>query len=256
MGWSLSSSRRNDADRVSAGTPQCARPRPGAGRRMLAVLIGCAALFVVAPVAAAQATSLEGTVTAIKGGATLTGIEVTATSELGGTSGSATTVGGGTYTIAGLSTGEYKVTFHDPADKYVDQEKAIVLAAGTNMLSAALQEPGTISGRVTSAATGSGLGNVNISVEQFGGGEFFTHFTTTDPNGEYTITGLPPGQYSINFSSNEGGYISQDTTTTVTEGAVDTVNAALREGGKISGTVPSVRVGEVVLPPARMAHTR
>jgi carboxypeptidase family protein len=205
--------------------------------RTLAVLVGCIALFAMAPVAAAQATSLEGTVTAVKGGATLTGIEVTATSELGGTSGSATTAGGGSYTIAGLSTGEYKVKFHDPADKYVDQEKTTVLAAGTNMLSAALQEPGTISGRVTSAATGSGLGNVNISVEQFGGGEFFTHFTTTDPNGEYTITGLPPGQYSISFSSNESGYIPQGTTTTVTEGAVDTVNAALREGGKISGTV-------------------
>jgi hypothetical protein len=234
----LFSSRRGATDQAGAGARRSPdRRRAGAPRRTLAVLVGCIALFAVAPVAAAQAASLEGTVTAVKGGATLTGIEVTATSELGGTPGSATTTGGGTYTIAGLSTGDYTVKFHDPADKYVDQEKAIVLAAGTNMLNAALQEPGTISGRVTSAATGSGLGNVSVSAEQFGGGEFSFHFTTTGPNGEYTITGLPPGEYSISFSSNESGYIGQGTTTTVTEGAVDTVNAALREGGKISGTV-------------------
>jgi hypothetical protein len=234
----LFSSRRGATDQAGAGARRSPdRRRAGAPRRTLAVLVGCIALFAVAPVAAAQAASLEGTVTAVKGGATLPGIEVTATSELGGTPGSATTTGGGTYTIAGLSTGDYTVKFHDPADKYVDQEKAIVLAAGTNMLNAALQEPGTISGRVTSAATGSGLGNVSVSAEQFGGGEFSFHFTTTGPNGEYTITGLPPGEYSISFSSNESGYIGQGTTTTVTEGAVDTVNAALREGGKISGTV-------------------
>jgi len=236
----LFSSRCDATDRVGAGAARSPGSRSaGAPRRTLAVLVGCIALFAVAPVAAAQAASLEGTVTAVKGGATLTGIEVEATSELGGTPGSATTAGGGTYKITGLSTGEYKVKFRDPADKYIDQEKAIVLTAGTNMLNAALQEPGTISGRVTSAATGGGLGNVSVSAEQFGGGEFSYHFTTTGPNGEYTITGLPPGEYSISFSSNESGYIGQGTTTTVTEGAVDTVNAELKEGGKISGTVTS-----------------
>jgi hypothetical protein len=234
----LFSSRRAATDQVGAGSrPSPARRRHGASRRMLAVLVGCVALFAVAPVAAAQAASLEGTVTAVKGGADLTGIEVTATSELGGTPGFATTAGGGTYTITGLSTGGYTVRFHDPADKYVDQEKAIVLAAGTNMLNAALQEPGTISGRVTSAATGGGLGSVIVSVEQFGGGGFSNHFTITEANGDYTITGLPPGEYAINFSANESGYISQNTTTTVGEDEVATVNAALREGGKISGTV-------------------
>jgi Carboxypeptidase regulatory-like domain len=166
MRGSLFASRGDATDQVGAGAQRSpGRRRAGAPHRTLAVLVGCIALFAVAPVAAAQAASLEGTVTAVKGGATLTGIEVTATSELGGTFGSATTAGGGAYMIAGLSTGGYKVKFHDPADKYIDQEKSIVLAAGTNMLSAALQEPGTISGRVTSASTGSGLGNVSVSVE-------------------------------------------------------------------------------------------
>lgn len=240
MGRFLFSSRCDAIKREGAGAqPPRGRQSKGAPRRTLAVLVGCIALFAVAPVAAAQAASLEGTVTAVKGGATLTGIEVTATSELGGTSGFATTAGGGTYKITGLSTGGYSVKFHDPANKYVDQEKAIVLTAGTNMLNAALQEPGTISGRVTSAATGSGLGNVSISAEQFGGGEFSVHSTTTEPDGEYTITDLPPGGYTINFFSSESGYIAQSTTTTVAEDAVETINVALKEGGKISGTVTS-----------------
>ena len=206
---------------------------------MLAVLVGCIALFAVAPVAAQAATAtLEGTVTAVKGGATLTGIEVTATSESGGTFGSATTAGGGTYKIIGLSTGGYKVKFHDPANKYVDQEKAIDLAAGPNTLSAALQEPGTISGRVTSAATGSGLGNIQVRLRLSGTGEEESS-ATTNGEGYYTVGDLSPGDYSIDFFSFESSYISQSTTTTVVEGEVDTVNVALKEGGKISGTVTS-----------------
>jgi hypothetical protein len=240
MRGSLFSSCCDATDRMGAGTRRSVVRRPAdAPRRTLAVLVGCIALFAVAPVAAAQAAAtVEGTVTAAKSSAALEGIEVTATSESGGGSKSETTKAGGAYKIVGLSGGDYTVKFHDLAATYVDQSKSIFLAEGTTeTLNAALQEPGTISGRVTSAATGSGLGGVNVSVEQFGGGEFSTHFTTTGPNGEYTITGLPPGEYAISFSSNESGYISQNTTTTVGEGGVDTVNVALKEGGKISGTV-------------------
>ena len=239
----LFSSRCDAADSASAGAQQSSgRRRNGASRRTLAVLVGCIALFAVAPVAAAQAgtASIEGKVTSAKSGANLSGIEVTAISEHGGSPGSATTVGG-TYTISGLSGGEYKVSFRDPAAKYLDQETTVTLEEGkaTTGINAAMKEPGTISGRVTSAATGSGLGGVIVYAEEFGGEESSAHLATTEPDGEYTITDLPPGEYSISFSPNEGGYIGQGTTTTVTEGAVDTVNAALKEGGKISGTVTS-----------------
>src|ERR1022692_968554 len=158
----LSASRRDATDQASAGTRQPrSNRRNGAPRRALAVLVGCVALFAVAPVAAAQAAaSIEGTVTAVKGGANLKGIEVTASSEHGGGSGSATTEVGGKYKITGVSAGEYKGRFNDPTAKYVAQSKTIFLTEGTtNTLNAAMQEPGTTSGRVTSAATGSGLGN-------------------------------------------------------------------------------------------------
>jgi hypothetical protein len=204
------------------------------------VLVGCVALFAIVPVAAAQAAvSLEGTVTAVKGG-NLKGIEVTASSELGGTPGSTTTAGDGTYTITGLSTGEYTVRFHDPTAKYVDQFEPIVLAEGKNTLNASMRESATISGRVTSAATGSGLGNVQVRLSGLGGtGEEEERFVTTDGEGYYTLSNLPPGSYVLDFSSFESSYVAQSTTTSVGEGEVDTVNIALREGGKISGTVTS-----------------
>jgi Carboxypeptidase regulatory-like domain len=202
------------------------------------VLVGCVALFVIAPVAAAQAAAtIEGTVTAVKGGTPLVGIDVSATSESGGGSGFTTTEAGGKYKIPTLSAGAYKVSFHDPAAKYADQSKSTFLAEGEDqMLNAAMQEPGTISGQVTSAATGSGLGNVRVSVEKVGT-EFSFNSTITEPDGDYTLPNLPPGEYTVAFSSNEGVYISQSITTTVGEAATDTVNAALKEGGKISGTV-------------------
>jgi len=241
MRRSLSSSHCDATDRAGAGQPPRGR-RSGAPRRALAVLVGCVALFAVAPVAAAQAAaSLEGTVTAVKGGTHLEGIEVTASSEGGGGSGFATTEASGKYKIASLSEGTYKVSFRDPAAKYADQSKSTFLAEGEDQtLNAAMQEFGTISGRVTSAATGSGLGNVQVRLNGLSGtGEEEERYTTTEGEGYYTITDLPPGEYSIDFYSLEGSYISQGTETTVLEGAVDTVNAALKEGGKISGTVTS-----------------
>jgi hypothetical protein len=217
------------------------RPRNGAPRRALAVLAGCVALFAVGPIAVAQATapSLEGKVTAVKSGADLKGIEVMASSEQGGGSGSATTNAGGTYTISGLSTGEYTVRFHDPAAKYVDQDKTTIITAGTNTLNAAMQESGTISGRVTSAATGGALGSVEVRVDDLTGtGE--EHYATTEAEGYYTVSDLPPSSYAVEFLPGfETGYESQRTTITLGEGEAKNISAALKEGGKISGTVTS-----------------
>jgi Carboxypeptidase regulatory-like domain len=239
MRRSLSSSRRDATatDRASAG--RHLRGRNGASRRALAVLVGCIALFAVAPVAAAQATAtVEGTVTAVKGGA-LVGIEVTATSENGGGSVSEATKAGGAYKIANLSAGGYTVSFRDLAAKYADQSKSTFLSEGTtSTIDAAMQEAGTISGRVTSAATGGALGGVQVRVDDLDGTGEEEHFATTDAEGEYTVADLPPGEYMIEFVPNSGtGFQSQSTTTTLGEGETKNVSAALKEGGKISGTV-------------------
>lgn len=234
----LYSSRHDATDRSSAGTRQPRGERRNqAGRRTLAVLVGCVVLLAVAPVAVAQAAAtIKGTVTAVKGG-DLKGIEVTATNEHGASSTPVTTPTNGTYTITGLSAGEYTVRFHDPTDTYLDQVKSIPLVEDeTATLNAALQASGTISGRVTSATTGSGLEGIEVRVT--GTEEDSNTFTATGANGEYTVTSLPPGSYEVEFySPNQSGYLSQDTTTALAEGEVKNVSVALREGGKISGTV-------------------
>jgi hypothetical protein len=237
----LSSSHCDATDQASAVARQPhSRRRIGAPRRALAVLVGCIALFAVGPLAGAQAAgtaSLTGTVTPTKGGPPLEGIKVTA--EGSGGSGTTTTAGGGKYTIAGgqLGGGSYTVTFTDPGKKFVPLETNAFLTEGAaTTLNAKLQEFGSISGTVTSAATGAGLGGVFVSIS---GGTFESRLTTTtEASGHYTFKDLPPVTYSIQFSpSFESGYLFQSTTTTVGEGAVDTVNAALKEGGKISGRV-------------------
>jgi Carboxypeptidase regulatory-like domain len=211
--------------------------RRSTARRSLAVIVGCAALFALAPVAAAQAAAaLEGTVTALKGGTAVAGIDVTATSTGSGTSGSAITSGIGKYTISGLSESGYTVTFVDPTSKYAKQEKSLTLSAGTNPLNATLEETGTLSGRVTNAS-GAAVSGVSIDVSSQSPSES-ERFTQTNTNGEYSMAHLAPGGHNVSFNPIFGsGYISETVTTTVTEGAVDTLNVTLKEGAKISGRV-------------------
>jgi hypothetical protein len=206
-------------------------------RRMLAVLVGCVALFAIAPVAAQAATaSISGTVTSAKSGGTvgLPGITVTATNENGITL-STTTAAGGTYMISGLAKGEYTVEFFDASQVYLTLDKTATLEEAKNTpVSAELKASSVIAGTVTSAANGSGLGGVDVELFELGGLE--ERETTTGPNGEYTVTDLPPGAYEISFFPSSA-YLSQDTSTTLGEGEVKNVSAALVEGGKITGRV-------------------
>jgi hypothetical protein len=220
----------------------CAR-RAGVGRgaatrRTLAALIGCIALLAVAPVAAQAATaSISGTVTSAKSGGTvgLPGISVTATSELGSSS-FTTTAANGTYTISGLAGGEYTVEFSDASQAYLTQDKTATLTEGNNtQVNAELKASSIISGVVTSATNGNGLGGVDVQLFELGGLE--EREAITSPNGEYTVTNLPPGDYEISFFAESGSYISQTTSTILGEGEVKDVSAALVEGGKVTGRV-------------------
>jgi Carboxypeptidase regulatory-like domain len=211
----------------------------GVARRTLAVLIGCVALFAVAPVAAQAATaSITGTVTSVKTGADLEGIEVTATSVGGGGSGFATTAANGTYTISSLSAGEYKVEFSDPHQIYVTQDTTTTLEEGkSKLLNAEMKVGSSISGTVTSAASGNGLGGVEVRISEEDEFDTGVHEVTTEPNGAYTVADLPPGSYVIEFSRFESEYLSQSVSTILTEGEAKNVSVALKEGGKISGRV-------------------
>jgi hypothetical protein len=198
-------------------------------------LVGIVALLAFGPLATAQAAgtaSIEGNVTAEKGGAPVVGIQVTVS---GPEFGTATTGAGGKYKIEKLVGGSYTVRIVDPAQKFAEIRTTIVVTEGAaSPLSPKLQENGSIKGTVTSAATGGGLANVRVSTSNF---EEFEGFegTTTSGNGEYTLEHVAPGTHFVTFSL--FGFTSQTLSTEVKEAATSTLDAQLKEGGKISGTV-------------------
>jgi hypothetical protein len=207
------------------------------GRWALALLVGIVALLAFGPLATAQAAgtaSIEGNVTATKGGAGVVGIEVRA---VGPEEGTATTGALGKFKIDNLVGGGYTVSFIDKTQKFVALNRFVTLTEGkSELLSPTLTETGSISGRVTSAASGNGLfANVRVSSVESGDEE---SVNTNPATGEYTIEHLAPGTYSVTFSALEGSYVPQFTSTAVKEGETTAnVNAALKESGKISGRV-------------------
>ena len=224
--------------------------RKGAGRWVFAALVGCVALLVLAPAALAATGSIEVTVKeAAAPKARVEHVTVTVYSlNENEVKGSTSTGLNGVYTVPNLSEGDYKVKVSDEptyATQYYDKQPSftratpLFLADGENRtIEAELQKPGKIEGKATNVA-GVGLSGVYVSVYGLSGE--FLRSTTTGANGEYTVEGLSPGEYTVSFSpSNESGYLYQSVATTVKEAPeIDALNITLQEGGKISGTVTS-----------------
>lgn len=115
---------------------------------------------------------------------------------------------------------------------------------------AALAASGTgkIEGKVTEASSPS-TGIQNVQVEVFNAGDQYLTSAFTNANGEYTATGLPAGSYEVKFyPSFESKYAPQwwnnepsfakGTAVNVEEAKTTSgIDAELREGGQISGTV-------------------
>jgi hypothetical protein len=120
---------------------------------------------------------------------------------------------GGEYTIVGLPSGAYKVTFRAGSEvgnymtKYYNGESSrseansVSVTAGsvTSGIDAAMSVGGEIVGRVTDATTHVGVAGVLACAEAEGSQE---GCAVTNAAGEYTISGLPSGSYSIWFTTN------------------------------------------------------
>lgn len=88
---------------------------------------------------------------------------------------------------------------------------------------------GTISGRVTNISTGAAVSVATVGVS--------SHSTATDASGNYALTALTPGTYTVSVT--KSGWLPQSKSGSVTSGATTTVNFALATAGKLAGTLQS-----------------
>ncbi len=213
---------------------------------------------------------MEGTVTAVAGGAAIGGIEVCASSDTG--IGCAITDASGEYTIIGLVSDSYIVEFSPPRDEgggylaqYYDaksseaEAEAVPVVAGgspTSGIDAALSLGGQITGKVTAASGGAVLAGASVCARGENeppppppaevSGEVGPHCTTTNAGGEYAIVGLSTGSYALRFrpGDEDGNYLPQSAEVQVTAGSTTSgIDAALSPGGQITGRVTAASGG-------------
>jgi hypothetical protein len=143
-------------------------------------------------VAMERGAAISGTVTNASSGVGLAGVSVTASNEVFDQT---DTEEFGHYKMSDLPPGLYFVSFG--LTDFVFQSTSVTLGEGEDgIVNAALAEEAKISGRVTSAVTHEGLAKIEVAAISETGR---SASTSTNPNGEYTIDGLPTGSYTVRF---------------------------------------------------------
>jgi hypothetical protein len=181
------------------------RPRA----RALAVLAACAlisgsGLTTNDAASADPDTTISGAVTD-SSGSPLAGIQVTAFGNV--SFGEALTGADGTYTISDFTTETAFVQFVDPSNRYTPEwwdDKTNAVDATPIEVTSGVSTTGidaelsltTISGVVTDDVTGEPLGGIDVVAS----GDADADLATTAADGTYTIFGLVPGEYTLQFS--------------------------------------------------------
>lgn len=156
---------------------------------------------------------LTGTVTSAAGGRPVQADGACALDEEQEVEACAPSTADGSYAITGLPAGSYKVAFYGAglgfADQYYDEAdtlataKTIALAAGQTVggIDAQLQVGGSISGVVTSAATGRPLSEVLVCA--LSAQEAVVECSVSEADGVYRIAGIPPGEWRVGFDAGD-----------------------------------------------------
>ncbi len=174
--------------------------------------------------------TVTGTVTNTLGNP-LSGIDVSCLN--GGVQTTTTTTGSGTYSCTELDYGSYTLSFNDPHQVYGSATASVTVTAGSTTQNEVLIA-GSITGTVTSVS-GKPLAGINVSTSgQLGN----SHSAITSSTGTYTLTGLAPYSYSVQFSDPNGTYSGVTSQISVSAGApTTTFNETMLVPGSLSGTV-------------------
>ena len=200
----------------------------------------------------ADSGRISGTVTDIEGNG-LTDVWVSAWNEAGAVVFSAYSDDDGSYELRGMDTGSYRVQFVSygiHADEYFSDAASLEAASPISVtrgeitagIDAQLDRLGQITGTVA-GPDGEPAAGINVSATGPS-----SRSATTNDQGDYTITGLLDGDYTLRFRSLDQRYIDEyydnalavaeaiavpAATATVTTG----IDAALDRYGSIRGTV-------------------
>jgi hypothetical protein len=231
----------------------------GAGkRRLIAALvvllapIVCGLLAAPAMASAPEVGSIEGKVTDASTHAAIGKVEVCALeSKVYEMVKCVETEANGEYTLSELPVGKYKVEFFTEELDYITQyynakpnfetadEVPVTSKEPTTGVDAEMHMGGLIKGEVTDASTHSGIGGVVICAIASGGGKSeYERCVLSVSSGEYTLPGLPAGEYKIEFTtelteSGEDPYLTQYYNGKSTLGQAETVTVTVP--GTVSG---------------------
>lgn len=221
-------------------------------------------LFPPAALASPAPGSIEGEVTSSSGHSGIEAVEVCAypigASEL--EHACAFTDATGSYTIPNLPAGRYTVEFwaatetlnyltqyYDDKSSYEEADPVSVAGESTTRdVDAEMREGAEIKGEVTGSSNHDPLGEILVCAAE--ASSRFERCVLSNPEGEYTLSGLPTGQYTIEFWAGltglnylpqyydgKAGVAEAEGVSVEVEETKSNIDAGLEEGGQISGTV-------------------
>lgn len=223
----------------------------------------------------ARGGRIAGTVTDASSGAPVTDASVevrTATSQVGSTQ----TDASGHYLVTGLEVGTYYILARTSSNSHLGEvyddvaciewpcplasatTVAVALGATIGEIDFALQPAGAISGRVVDSVSGAPVAGISLSAVDSMGNSRRT--TTASPSGDYTLSGLLPGTYTVRVNdTGDSGYLAQmyanvpcpwgscsgpGTPVTVSAAATTSgIDFALQAGARIGGTITDASTG-------------